>query len=1153
MPVDSLASNLQTSKSLLKYWRASVSDSVFGKGRFRVNELRRNMRLSIQSLEAGRLPPRQSQELFDDRNENEGMVPIRLWPRVYARELSHGTARQDGLPDIIAPVVTEANVTRAGYILPGRTLVPRDLLEPLTSGALSIGTVEQQDGFLANGGFGEEHSIAAHAEGWTRYLKFVEQLLEEVSGDWFDRTTEFTERSPGFFEVANDASAMVRGILSLYDDLVDNDDIPSLMRNYARVSPRPLSPSLPQPYSLSERLGHSNDRFPTARNQRDVLAHLARAEHGEITAVNGPPGTGKTTLLLSAIASAWVKAALEKSEPPVIIAASANNQAVTNIIDAFGKDYATGTGPFAGRWLPGIRSFGLFLSSAAREEEASKTYQTETFIKTLETHAFVSEAKEAFLSKAREAFNDEEIEEVEDANERLHERIKSLAAKMANLDETSARREKARETVAKELGDEPKEKLVELEKHLNDKQNDLTKIQELLNRWDSHVSNEPALLAIFSFLPSVRRKRMAAARAVIRGAGFELFADQLSSLSDTGSSIQKMKTDAQSGVSDASNSLKRATSITEEAKAAYKEFQSAAMLISAELRDADIDEIDSFVDCNIRFPLFLLATHYWEGRWLLEMENVLPDIDKEQKRTGRKTVVPRWRRRMMLTPCAVATFATLPSKMTCRARRGNAFIDDYLYDFVDLLIVDEAGQVLPEIAAPSLALARQALVVGDTRQIEPISSIPKAIDLGNLAKYDVVSEDLDETALSDALASGFLSNSGSVMACAQSASRYQPYPDLDRGLYLFEHRRCYDEIIEFSNALCYRGHLQPKRGPATELAFPPMGYLHIDGAAFLAGGSRFNPTEAKTIAAWLNENRATLENQYQKRLEDIAAIVTPFGKQAQELRQACGAVGIRTIGVGAMTIGTVHSLQGAERPIVLFSPTYAKGMDGGFIDASTSMLNVAVSRAKNNFLVFGDMDLFSSALSGSPRGVLSKFLFAKPENTLEFDVQPREDLKTKATGIQMLRDADDHDIFLRDVLTSAEKTIEIVSPWIINRTMEKNGFLSLMREASERGVKIDVYADPVLNEKTNNDGVSQFDEAKASLSSIGVTVHPVQQLHSKIVTADEDVFCIGSFNWLSADRIGRYARHETSLVYSGAQMASEIERFRENLGLRRAG
>jgi phosphatidylserine/phosphatidylglycerophosphate/cardiolipin synthase-like enzyme len=150
----------------------------------------------------------------------------------------------------------------------------------------------------------------------------------------------------------------------------------------------------------------------------------------------------------------------------------------------------------------------------------------------------------------------------------------------------------------------------------------------------------------------------------------------------------------------------------------------------------------------------------------------------------------------------------------------------------------------------------------------------------------------------------------------------------------------------------------------------------------------------------------------------------------------------------------------------------------------------------------------------------------------------------------MLRDADDHDIFLRDILASARKTVEIVSPWTFKGTMEKNGFLSLMQGAAARGVRVDVYADPVLNDKTNGEGISQYDEAEAALSAIGVTLHPVSQLHSKIVAADEDMLCIGSFNWLRADRVGRYASHETSLVYSGVEMASEIERFRENLGLR---
>lgn len=75
----------------------------------------------------------------------------------------------------------------------------------------------------------------------------------------------------------------------------------------------------------------------------------------------------------------------------------------------------------------------------------------------------------------------------------------------------------------------------------------------------------------------------------------------------------------------------------------------------------------------------------------------------------------------------------LPGNMQISEYKGQRkFEKSYLYDFADLLIVDEAGQVLPEVAAASFALAKKALVIGDTEQIPPIWSITPAIDVGNM-------------------------------------------------------------------------------------------------------------------------------------------------------------------------------------------------------------------------------------------------------------------------------------------------------------------------------------------------------------------------------------------------------------------------------------
>ena len=88
--------------------------------------------------------------------------------------------------------------------------------------------------------------------------------------------------------------------------------------------------------------------------------------------------------------------------------------------------------------------------------------------------------------------------------------------------------------------------------------------------------------------------------------------------------------------------------------------------------------IKSVIAQIIDHNLFQLATHYWEGRWLLAMDKALPALQRVQQSGGRggndrSMAVPMWSRRMMLTPCAVSTFATLPRKMTCRDNASGSY------------------------------------------------------------------------------------------------------------------------------------------------------------------------------------------------------------------------------------------------------------------------------------------------------------------------------------------------------------------------------------------------------------------------------------------------------------------------------------------------
>lgn len=340
---------------------------------------------------------------------------------------------------------------------------------------------------------------------------------------------------------------------------------------------------------------------------------------------------------------------------------------------------------------------------------------------------------------------------------------------------------------------------------------------------------------------------------------------------------------------------------------------------------------------------------------------------------------------MKLTPCIVSTFFMLPSEMKVSRRDGDTFSADYLYDFADLLIVDEAGQVRPEIAGASFALAQKALVIGDTLQIAPIWSLPPAVDIGNMRQAGLLAGRNDSKQYQMLCELGKSVASGSVMQIAQTRSRYHYNPELTRGMFLYEHRRCFDEIIAYCNALCYKGNLQPKRGKKTENdSLPPIGYLHIAGHCQQTdGGSRRNQEEAEAIAAWLVAQRDMLEAIYELPLQQIVGMVTPFGAQVRAIGKACREKGI-AVGQGenSMTVGTIHALQGAERPLIIFSPVYSKDADGAFMDSSPSMLNVAVSRAKDSFFVFGDMEVFKNAPKSTPRGLLAQFLFRKGGNAL---------------------------------------------------------------------------------------------------------------------------------------------------------------------------
>jgi superfamily I DNA and/or RNA helicase len=388
-------------------------------------------------------------------------------------------------------------------------------------------------------------------------------------------------------------------------------------------------------------------------------------------------------------------------------------------------------------------------------------------------------------------------------------------------------------------------------------------------------------------------------------------------------------------------------------------------------------------DRVLRFKMFKLATHYWEAAWLQELKSFI-DNNENEANSPRK-IARRLRRYAKITPCMVSTFYMIPSLLTAYEMKDGTWKNIPLFEEIDLLIVDEAGQALPEVSAASFAFAKKAIIVGDTDQIEPVWSVPTGVDRSNLAAFDLLKDEnhYDEFWLE----SGLMASNGNVMRVAQRQTAYHQFKQLQRGLYITEHRRCYDKIIAYCNDIIYQGLLEPKRGnPKQNVPWGEMSFIEVTSPSMKFGGSRGNVGEAKAIANWLVDNFVSIvayarsQDNALIQVDDAIVfqksigVVTPFSKQAQLIRQKS-----KDSNLPSFTVGTVHSLQGDEKLIVLFSSVYGindKSV-GKFYDVKPNMLNVAVSRAKDSFIVFGDPNVFGVDSSGSPSGLLRNRLELK--------------------------------------------------------------------------------------------------------------------------------------------------------------------------------
>lgn len=376
-----------------------------------------------------------------------------------------------------------------------------------------------------------------------------------------------------------------------------------------------------------------------------------------------------------------------------------------------------------------------------------------------------------------------------------------------------------------------------------------------------------------------------------------------------------------------------------------------------------------WLDIHIRTRLFHLGARYWEGRYIQLRKRAAARLKSDE--TYAMSSAEQLRHLAMLAPVFVVTAYSAPKLMRRNLDRLDDNLPPYLFGEADLLIVDEAGQGTPEIGASAFMFAHKSIVVGDVAQLEPVWSMEEMADKCLVSRFRIGPKPTQEgqTPYQSLVSSGVLLARGSVMRIAQRATNLTnpAFPKMP-GLTLTNHYRCLTPIIEICNRMVYNGALRVATRPPRKLWRPELarlGFLVIDEVANTKNpsGSRRNLKEAECIAQWLHENEASLVRHFSKKeaapIEDLIAIVTPFKGQIYTLKKAIADQyevkfdeNDKSAIYNKMTIDTVHSLQGAEKPIVIFAMVDTNDPAGPqFYDKGSNLINVAISRAKEMFIV----------------------------------------------------------------------------------------------------------------------------------------------------------------------------------------------------------
>jgi hypothetical protein len=274
----------------------------------------------------------------------------------------------------------------------------------------------------------------------------------------------------------------------------------------------------------------------------------------------------------------------------------------------------------------------------------------------------------------------------------------------------------------------------------------------------------------------------------------------------------------------------------------------------------------------------------------------------------------------------------------------------------DLVVFDEASQICPEDAVVAIYRGRQAVIVGDDKQLPPTNFFQQMA-----ADEDDGAEDSDEPAVFESV----------LDACLGAG--------LSQRMLRWHYRSRHEALIAFSNHRYYDSRLVTFPAALAGHAALGVKFHHVPDGVYDRGGRRDNLREAEVVAdlvlAHAQENPAktlgviafsqaqmtAIEDEIERRLRERPELEPFFTHDRLE----------------GFFVKNLETVQGDERDVILFSVGYGRDEQGRLTmnfgplnrEGGQRRLNVAVTRAREKLVVVssiraGDLDLEASQAPG---------------------------------------------------------------------------------------------------------------------------------------------------------------------------------------------